>query len=181
MMLYEFLLTEIDTGNTNEMDCITEYLIMADVVTIKEAKELIVLVEQEKESKLAAAGKWLKEKKEAIKNAYGKRINTAKARLQQAKLNGKKDIVNSIIVQINKLKESMQAALAKVGEQYNKMKTSILSKADGTSRFAKLKAMKKFVPKSNLGKLAAVTGLSVAGAAGYKGYKAYKNKKAAKA
>jgi hypothetical protein len=159
--IFESVMQEIDGSDTKLM-YLDEYLILAPQVTLKEAKELIVLAEEDRSKaleKIQVVAKKRSEKiKDWFKNAYAK-----------AKAAGNKE-------KMKKIKDAYEKKMSKLSDWASRMKKAATDKAG--SNISKIKlAYGKIGPKTKIG---AAAGLGIAAAgAGYAGYRAAKNRKKA--
>jgi hypothetical protein len=169
MLLIESILSEEVKLVTEEMDTITEYLVLTPGVSISEGAALIRLIEADEKSAVAKLVDSFKAKKQAIITAFNKRIALAQQNLMNAKRGAKYSLADKIMVKIGKLKTQLKDALEALAKKYKGLKAAAATKAAKSKTLVKLSQFAAKHPKMvKAGKVGALVG---AGAVGYAAYK----------
>jgi len=172
MILYEFLLKEIRYDKNSELEYLEEYLILSESITIKEAKELILLVEQMHQDVEKQMEKKIKKALTNLTIKYNKLIKKAREDVlkvrQQSGSSG--SIVKNKLIQIDNLKQEFSMKKNDLINQYKKIIKNLKDKVNRNKKIIRLKALNTKYPK---GKYA--IGATLAGVTGYAGYKFYRN------
>lgn len=172
MLLIESILSEEIKVVTNEMDTITEYLVLSPGISMAEGVELTRLIEADEKSALAKLVDSFKARKQKIITAFNKRIAQAQQNLMNAKRGANYTLVDKILVKIDKLKTKMKDALEALAKRYKEAKAALATKAAKSKTLVKLGQFAQRNPRlMKAGKIGAAVG------AGALGYAAYKKKK----
>ena len=158
------ILMEIAYDSRNQdLDYLAEYLITKREITLTEAKELIVLIEDDEASAIQKVKQGAMAKIAKLKEWYNTKVAAAKAKYAGSQLKMMlASIKGQYLRNLEKIKSEMAAANKNIWSRSGKMKSSV-------------KAAYRTIPKS--GKIGiAAAGLASIG--GYAAYKARKNKQA---
>ena len=182
MLLYEFLLKEVEGSEPKELDYLEEYLVVAETITIKEAKELLTLVEQMHQDVEKQVQGRLKKALSSLTKTYNEKIAAARKAVAAAKAEGKSaGYIKKLSVKADNLKQEFGIKKANIYQRFKNVSKELGNKASKSKNLIKLKAL-KMIPKTKGGKIGAAAGVAAAGiAAAGLGYGAYKMHKAKKA
>lgn len=175
MLLTEMIIKE---EKRYKLDYLTEYLVVTESISVKEAKQFLNILEKMHQDVVGKADKWYKKALKALTDTYNNRIKIARDSYKKAKAAGKSEgIINKIMIKIDNLKQEFSMKKNNLVKRLQKMKANIGDKIRGSEKLVKMKASLNKIPKK--GKIGLAAGGLTAGALSYAAYRAKRKRDAA--
>ena len=175
MILYEFLLKEVDSNKYSEINIIKEYLILSESITSEESKNLISIVEQMHQDVESQLKTKLEKALNILISKYNTKIKAAREAVAKARMHGyKPNRVKALTTEIDNLKQELQIKIGNLKLKHEKILSSIKKTANNSKALIKLKALGIKYPNAVIGGKLAVAGTAI-GLTGYAANKYYKN------